>query len=212
MKLAGPVGKITSNLYFYASMNGVLDAVEKDFKLIEKDLIGTKEWLNSNGWTTTQKLELVNKFVAKAGSLSSFTKELLPYFVEQKILKHLPEIKDLFFKLVKEKRGEIDVFVTSADPLDAATLKQLEGLIIKQIGSSAASKVREGGEGWMDMLMRGRNTSQWLIHITHERNITHPPFLPPSFPSSPTVGQLPDGRGQGPGGGPAHSLQEHFDR
>jgi len=149
MKLAGPVGKITSNLYFYASMNGVLDAVEKDFKLIEKDLIGTKEWLNSNGWTTTQKLELVNKFVAKAGSLSSFTKELLPYFVEQKMLKHLPEIKDLFFKLVKEKRGEIDVFVTSADPLDAATLKQLEGLIIKQIGSSAASKVRErkGREG-----------------------------------------------------------------
>ena len=141
MKLAGPVGKITSNIYFYASMNGVLDAVEKDFKVIEKDLIGTKEWLNSNGWTTTQKQELVSKFVAKAGSLSNFTKELLPYFVDQKILKHLPEIKDQFFKLVKEKRGEIDVFVTSADPLDAATLKSLEGLIIKQIGSNTASKV-----------------------------------------------------------------------
>ncbi|TFJ80013.1 hypothetical protein NSK_008571 [Nannochloropsis salina CCMP1776] len=141
MRLSGPVGKITSNLYSYASMNGVLDAVEKDFHLVEKDLIGTKEWLNSNGWTTTQKLEMVNKFMSKAGSLTPFTKELLPYFVEQKMLKHLPEIKDLFFKLVKEKRGEIDVFVTSADPLDAATLKQLEGLIIKQIGSSAASKV-----------------------------------------------------------------------
>ena len=179
LKLAGPVGKITSNLYFYASMNGVLDAVEKDFKVIEKDLIGTKEWINSNGWTTTQKLELVNKFMAKATGLSNFTKELLPYFVEQKILKHLPEIKEQFFKLVKEKRGyvpivyflslswcvficpsssihlpislppfcppldnsEIDVFVTSADPLDATTLKSLESLIIKQIGSSAASKV-----------------------------------------------------------------------
>lgn len=69
---------------------------------------------NSSGWTTTQKLELVNKFMGASKGLSDFTKQLLPYFVEQKMIKHLPEIKDQFLKLMKEKRGEIDVFVTSA--------------------------------------------------------------------------------------------------
>lgn len=73
--------------------------------------------------------------------LSDFTKQLLPYFVEQKLIKHLPEIKDQFLKLMKEKRGEIDVFVTSADPLAPETLKTLEGLIVKQIGAQGGAKV-----------------------------------------------------------------------
>ncbi len=33
-----------SNLYFYASMNGVLEAVEKDFHAIETGLLSTKDW------------------------------------------------------------------------------------------------------------------------------------------------------------------------
>jgi len=44
LRLSGEVGKITSNIYFYASSNGQLDAVEKDFKTIESTLLGTKEW------------------------------------------------------------------------------------------------------------------------------------------------------------------------
>jgi len=39
----------------------------------------------------------------------------------------LPKIKDQYFKLLKEKRGEIDVFVTSAEPLSADVLKTLSG-------------------------------------------------------------------------------------
>lgn len=35
---------LDSNLYFYASMNGVLEAVEKDFKAIEQGLLSTKDW------------------------------------------------------------------------------------------------------------------------------------------------------------------------
>ena len=96
---------------------------------------------NSSGWTTTQKQELVSKFIGSSKGLSDFTKQLLPYFVEQKMIKHLPEIKDQFLKLMKEKRGEIDVFVTSADPLAPETLKTLEGLIVKQIGASGGAKV-----------------------------------------------------------------------
>jgi hypothetical protein len=84
----------------------------------------------------------VEKFMAGQKGLSDFTKQLLPYFVEQKIVKHLPEIKDQFLKLMKEKRGEIDVFVTSADPLAPETLKTLEGLIVKQIGAQGGAKVR----------------------------------------------------------------------
>jgi ATP synthase F1 delta subunit len=140
IKLSGPVGKITSNIYFYASMNKCLDAVEKDFKTIESTLLNTKEWLNSNGLTFEGKVTWIKGYTGKA-SLSPFTKQLLEYFVEQKLLKHLPEIKNQFLQLIREKRGEIDVFVTSAEPLPADTLKTLEGLIIKQIGSSAASKV-----------------------------------------------------------------------
>lgn len=33
-----------SNLYFYASMNGVLEAVEKDMQAIETGLLSTKDW------------------------------------------------------------------------------------------------------------------------------------------------------------------------
>ena len=33
-----------SNLYFYASMNGVLEAVEKDMQAIEAGLLSTKDW------------------------------------------------------------------------------------------------------------------------------------------------------------------------
>lgn len=145
LKLTGQVGRITMNVYFYASSRGVLDAVEADFKTIEVGLLNSKEWKNSSGATSEEKLKLINDFFGK-NKISDFTKELLPYFVEQKLIKHLPEIKDQFFKLMKEKRGEIDVFVTSADPLPADTLKTLEGLILKQIGTgtSKVSGLRVG--------------------------------------------------------------------
>jgi ATP synthase F1 delta subunit len=138
IKLPGQVGRITSNLYYYASSAGVLEAVEKDFKTIEEKLLGGEEWRTSRGATSEEKLELITKFTTE-NKCTDFTKEVLAYFVDQKLIKHLPEIKDQFFRLMKEKRGEIDVFVTSADALPAETLKQLEGLILKQIGTGGKS-------------------------------------------------------------------------
>lgn len=91
IKLTGEVGKITSTIYFYASQQGQLQAVEKDFLTLESSLFGTPvwtEWLGGSGAKTSVKLAILSKYVEGA-ELSPFMKELLPYFVEQKLLVRL---------------------------------------------------------------------------------------------------------------------------
>jgi len=69
--------------------------------------------------------------------MSQFTSNLLPYFVEQKLLKHLPKVTQTFLDVCKAKRGEIEVTVTSAEPLDKTTLKNIESMVVAQVGKGS---------------------------------------------------------------------------
>lgn len=138
-RLSGEVGKITSTIFTFASKNGQLAAVEKDLKTIQETLFPSQDWVNTlggAGGTKEEKLKVLDKYL-KAKKMSKFTCELLPYFVEQKLLKHLPKVSQTFLEVCKAKRGEIEVTVTSAEVIDDKTLKNIESLVVAQVGKGS---------------------------------------------------------------------------
>lgn len=141
LKLSGPVGKISMTLYTFASQDGHLEAVEKDFATMDKTLFGTQlwnEWLKGAGAKTSAQMVILEDYM-KTTTLSPFIKKLLPYFVEERMMKFLPEVSTNFAKLMKAKRGEVEVSITSAEPIDKATLAKLEKAIMKDMKVNKAS-------------------------------------------------------------------------
>jgi len=138
-RLSGEVGKITSTIFTFASSKGELAVVEKDFKTIQDTLLPSPAWINTlggAGGTKEEKLAVLSEFL-KVKKMSPFTSNLLPYFVEQKLLKHLPKVTQTFLDVCKAKRGELEVTVTSAEPLDKTTLKNIESMVVAQVGKGS---------------------------------------------------------------------------
>lgn len=131
-----------------ASNNNTLNDIEKSLSTI-RTAIDSDAKLQSRvvnpTLSHTEKLEIVD-ILAKTGGgsadASKAVKNLLGVMSENGRLGHLDAVVDAFDKIMRAHKGEVEVVVTSAQPLEPRVLSRLEQAISKSPLISRGQKVR----------------------------------------------------------------------
>ncbi|KAH7156781.1 Mob1/phocein [Dactylonectria macrodidyma] len=92
--------------------------------------------------TDADKSAIVEELVKQAGGSNATVKNFLSTLAENNRLGLLPGVVEKFATLVSAARGEIEVTVTSAQPLDRRTLSRLETAVSKSSYIGAGQKLK----------------------------------------------------------------------
>merc|ERR1711893_110404 len=131
IQVFGIEGRYAHALYSAASKQKALDVVEKDLKgfqaLLAKD---TKfaEFVANPSVQRAQKKQVLETVLAKQ-KFSPLTVNLVAAIAENGRVRKLDAILDAFGRIMSAHRGEVICSVTTAKPLDKASLKDLEGAL-----------------------------------------------------------------------------------
>nr|CAG4648273.1 EOG090X0EB8 [Moina brachiata] len=131
VQVFGLEGRYATALYSAASKQKALDKVEKELKdfqgVIAKDARLAEFIVNPILKRQLKKDAL--SAIAKEAKLSPLTSNLLVLMAENGRLSKLDTVIEHFKTMMAAHRGEVTCEVTSAKPLDAATLKEVEGAL-----------------------------------------------------------------------------------
>ncbi|KAH7155267.1 ATP synthase delta subunit-domain-containing protein [Dactylonectria estremocensis] len=92
--------------------------------------------------TDTDKGYIVEELVKQAGGSNATVKNFLSTLAENNRLGLLPGVVEKFATIVSAARGEVEVTVTSAQPLDRRTLSRLETAVSKSSYIGAGQKLK----------------------------------------------------------------------
>jgi F-type H+-transporting ATPase subunit O len=141
----GVDGTYATALYTAAAKTQSLDptanALANLGALIEKDpKLATI--LSAPTLTVADKSAIVEELAKQAGGSSATVKNFLDTLAENNRLGLLPGIVEKFGTIISAARGEIEVTVTSAQPLDRRTLNRLEAAVSKSSYIEAGQKLK----------------------------------------------------------------------
>jgi len=134
--LFGVDGTYASALYTAASKTNALDPTAKSLDqlagVFKKDPKLT-EILNAPALSVSDKQQIIQELQKHIGSADKdgIVKNLLATLAENNRLGSLPGVVSKFSELMGAHRGEVELVVTSATPLDNRTLSRLESAITK---------------------------------------------------------------------------------
>lgn len=141
----GVDGTYATALYTAAVKTSSLDptatALSNLGALFEKD---TKlaAILSTPTLTEADKKAIIEELGKKAGSGNETVKNFLETLAENNRLGLLPGVCDKFATIISAARGEVEVTVTSAQPLDKRTLNRLESAVSKSAYISQGQKLK----------------------------------------------------------------------
>ncbi|KAJ4169417.1 ATP synthase F0 subcomplex subunit OSCP atp5 [Fusarium falciforme] len=141
----GVDGTYATALYTAAVKTSSLDptaaALSNLGALLEKD---TKlaAILSAPTLTEADKKAIIEELAKKAGSGNETVKNFLETLAENNRLGLLPGVCDKFATIISAARGEVEVTVTSAQPLDKRTLNRLESAVSKSAYISQGQKLK----------------------------------------------------------------------
>lgn len=141
----GVDGTYATALYTAAVKTSSLDptaaALTNLGALLEKD---TKlaAILSAPTLTEADKKAIIEELGKKAGSGNETVKNFLETLAENNRLGLLPGVCDKFATIISAARGEVEVTVTSAQPLDKRTLNRLETAVSKSAYISQGQKLK----------------------------------------------------------------------
>ncbi|UPK98734.1 hypothetical protein LCI18_009669 [Fusarium solani-melongenae] len=141
----GVDGTYATALYTAAVKTSSLDptaaALSSLGALLEKD---TKlaAILSAPTLTEADKKAIIEELAKKAGSGNETVKNFLETLAENNRLGLLPGVCDKFATIISAARGEVEVTVTSAQPLDKRTLNRLESAVSKSAYISQGQKLK----------------------------------------------------------------------
>ncbi|KAF7542473.1 hypothetical protein G7Z17_g11544 [Cylindrodendrum hubeiense] len=92
--------------------------------------------------SSEDKSAIVEELVKQSGSSTETVKNFLNTLAENNRLGLLPGVTEKFATLISAARGEVEVTVTSAQPLDRRTLNRLEAAVSKSAYIGAGQKLK----------------------------------------------------------------------
>lgn len=131
IQIFGMEGRYATALYSGASKMKALDAAEKDLVNIQAQLkndVKLNDYLINPSIKKNIKVDAI-KAAAKQTSMSAPVTNLLSLMAENNRLKLLNGTINAFKQIMAAARGEVTCEVTTAKPLDAALLKEIEGAL-----------------------------------------------------------------------------------
>ncbi|KAK3912443.1 ATP synthase subunit O, mitochondrial [Frankliniella fusca] len=131
IQIFGLEGRYATALFSGASKQKTLDAVEKDLTGLQSQLKNDPkliDYLLNPSIKKTVKVAAIQA-AAKQMNMSASTANLLSLMAENNRLKNLNGTINAFKQIMAAVRGEVPCEITSAKPLDAATLKEIEGAL-----------------------------------------------------------------------------------
>ncbi|KAH9875057.1 ATP synthase F0 subcomplex subunit OSCP atp5 [Plenodomus biglobosus] len=134
--LFGVDGTYASALYTAATKTNALDPTAKSLEqlasIFKKDAKLT-EILNAPALSVSDKQQIIQELQKHIGSQDKegIVKNLLATLADNNRLGALPGVVEKFGELMGAHRGEVELVVTSAAPLDNRTLSRLESAITK---------------------------------------------------------------------------------
>ncbi|KAH7273855.1 ATP synthase delta subunit-domain-containing protein [Fusarium solani] len=117
-----------------AALSNLGALFEKDTKLVAI--------LSAPTLTEADKKAIIEELAKKAGSGNETVKNFLETLAENNRLGLLPGVCDKFATIISAARGEVEVTVTSAQPLDKRTLNRLESAVSKSAYISQGQKLK----------------------------------------------------------------------
>ncbi|KAI8684542.1 ATP synthase subunit 5, mitochondrial [Fusarium keratoplasticum] len=117
-----------------AALSNLGALLEKDTKLVAI--------LSAPTLTEADKKAIIEELAKKAGSGNETVKNFLETLAENNRLGLLPGVCDKFATIISAARGEVEVTVTSAQPLDKRTLNRLESAVSKSAYISQGQKLK----------------------------------------------------------------------
>ncbi|BFZ58249.1 ATP synthase F0 subcomplex subunit OSCP atp5 [Savitreella phatthalungensis] len=142
--LFGVDGTYASALYTAAAKSGSLDGVAGALSKLQQTLKGdgrVSALIGNPTLTSADKSVIVEVLSKSAGGDKSVT-NLLKVMAENNRLGLLPQVSEAFAQLIAAQKGEVEVTITSAQPLESKTIKQLEGSIAKSKFAGAGKKLK----------------------------------------------------------------------
>ncbi|KAJ3471174.1 ATP synthase F0 subcomplex subunit OSCP atp5 [Fusarium solani] len=141
----GVDGTYATALYTAAVKTSSLDptaaALSNLGALFEKDA-KLAAILSAPTLTEADKKAIIEELAKKAGSGNETVKNFLETLAENNRLGLLPGVCDKFATIISAARGEVEVTVTSAQPLDKRTLNRLESAVSKSAYISQGQKLK----------------------------------------------------------------------
>jgi len=136
-------GTYASALYTAAAKASSLDAVERSLDQIRQELSDPQlaTFVANPTLTSGDKKAIVDSLTSKTAE-KSLVKNFLVTLGDNNRLSHLQGIAVEFEKLMRATKGEVDVVITSAQPLDNRTLSRLQGTISKSGYIGENKKIR----------------------------------------------------------------------
>ncbi|KAG0172565.1 ATP synthase F0 subcomplex subunit OSCP atp5 [Apophysomyces sp. BC1034] len=127
--LYGLDGRYATALYTAAARQNVLEAVEKDLKQLQSTVSKDKAiqaFLENPTVPRSAKMEGVHALLKKSGGkVNVLTNNLFETLAENGRLEQTTKIMDAFSELMSAHRNELPMVITSAKPLDKATLNKV---------------------------------------------------------------------------------------
>merc|ERR1712121_71811 len=143
IKVFGVEGRYAHALFSAASKTKALDKTESELNKFQ-DLLKSNpklaEFCHDPTVNKTEKHDVIMK-VVESQKMSDLTKNFMGVLAEGNRLKRAEGIIGAFGKIMRARRGEVDCTVTTAKPLDAATMKSLTSTLQKFIKSNETLKI-----------------------------------------------------------------------
>jgi len=130
VKLFGIPGRYATATYIAASKQNKLDVVEQELRVFVdgiKKYPTLKNLVENPTISRDKKTEALVSILGKR--FNPITSNMLLTVAANNRLGELKKIADDFFQLMKAKRGEVDVTITSADPMTSEQLETLKTCI-----------------------------------------------------------------------------------
>lgn len=142
--LFGVDGTYASALYSAAAKGGQLDAVASSLARLQTTLKNDARVsaLVGNPTLNNEDKKVIVEVLSKAIGGDKSVTNLLKVMAENNRLALLPQVGDAFAQLISAQKGEVEVTITSAQPLDSKVLKQLEGSISKSKFAGQGKKLK----------------------------------------------------------------------
>ncbi|KAM0440743.1 hypothetical protein ACHAPT_000044 [Fusarium lateritium] len=141
----GVDGTYATALYTAAVKTSSLDptaaALSSLGALLEKDA-KLAAILSAPTLTEADKKAIIEELGKRAGAANDTVKNFLETLAENNRLGLLPGVCDKFATIISAARGEVEVTVTSAQPLDKRTLNRLESAVSKSAYISQGQKLK----------------------------------------------------------------------
>lgn len=143
MTMFGTAGRYTNALYAAAAKKGALLEVQADLTLL-KETLSSSPLLAAFVADPSQSREAKTKGIVDiltSAKASETTKNALATMAEGGRLEMLPKLIDMYDELIVAAKGDLTAIVTSAEPIPASQLKDIEKYLINILGGDA-SKIK----------------------------------------------------------------------